>query len=143
MSELVTKQTDRSISNFIDSVGDDAIEKDSKLLLSIMKEITQTKPKVWGNKREPDFIIGFGRYLYKRKGSKKELEWFKVGFTPRKNKLIIHLNFNLKYEENLLQELGKCKWGKSCLYINKLADINLDILIQLIDKSIFKEGKNN
>lgn len=137
MSSLVTKETDRSVSVFIKNIGDTSKEKDSKLLLSIMKEITNKEPKVWGNNNVLDFIIGFGKYVYTRKGSNSELEWFKVGFTPRKNRLTIHLNFDLKYEENLLHELGRCKWGRGCLYINKLVDVNLDILIQLIDKSIY------
>ena len=143
MPGLITKETNRSVVHFIETIQNSSIKKDSKLLLAIMKEITNAEPKVWGNERVPDFIIGFGKYVYKRKGNKKEFEWFKVGFSPRKEKLTIHLNFNLLSEKYLINELGKYKAGKSCLYIRKLADINLDFLIQLIDKSILLQEKTN
>jgi hypothetical protein len=141
MPDLLTKETNNSIGDFIDTIENFVIVEDSKLLLSIMEEITKVKPKVWGNERVSNFIIGFGKSTYKRKGSNKELEWFKVGFSPNKNKLTVHLNFNLQYEDNLLNELGKFRSGKSCLYVRKLSDINLDILIQLIDKSILTQEK--
>jgi len=141
MSDLLTKETNRSISDFIATIENSSIVEDSTLLLSIMEEMTKAKPRIWENERVPRIIIGFGKSVYKRKGSNKELEWFKVGFSPNKNKLTLHLNFNLQNEENLLNELGKFKSGKSCLYIKKLANINLDILIQLIDKSILSQEK--
>ena len=142
MSDLLTKETNRSVIDFIDTIENSSILEDSKLLLSIMEEITQVKPRIWGNERVPDFIIGFGKSVYKRKGSNKELEWFKVGFSPNKNKLTVHLNFHLEYEEKLLNELGRFRIGKNCLYIRRLSDINLDILIQLIDKSIIVQENN-
>ncbi len=143
MPGLITKETNRSVVHLIETIQNSSIKKDSKLLLAIMKEITKAEPKVWGNARIPDFIIGFGKNVYKRKGNKTEFEWFKVGFTPCKDKLTIHLNFNLQSEKYLINELGKFKTGKSCLYIRKLADINLDFLIQLIDKSIILQAKTN
>lgn len=136
MSGLATKETNRSVDHFIDSIENPIIKKDSEILLSIMEEITQAKPKVWGNERIPDFIIGFGKYTYERKGNNNRFEWFQVGFAPRNNQLTIHLNCEFLQEDYLIHELGKFKAGKSCLYIRKLADINLDFLIQLLDRSI-------
>ena len=98
--------------------------------LAIMEEITGCKPKIWGD----NFIVGFGKYKYKRKGGKEELEWFHMGFAPRKTKLTVYLTLDISQEEDLLKKLGKCKWGKGCLYINKLADVDLDILKELIKK---------
>ncbi len=135
MAGLVTKETNRTVEAFIDNIESISKKKDSQKLLSIIQEVTEKEPKVWGNEQVPDFLIGFGKYKYRRKGGKEEFEWFNVGFAPRKTKLTIYLNFDISQEENLLEELGKCKWGKGCLYINKLNDINIETLKKLIEKS--------
>jgi len=134
MPGLVTKETDRSVTNYLDQIGNESKKEDSRVLLSIMEEMTQKPPKIWGNEMVPDFLIGFGKYKYKRKSGKEEFEWFNMGFAPRKNKITIYMNFDISLEEQLLKDLGKCKWGKGCLYINKLKDVDLEILKQLILK---------
>lgn len=134
MAGLVTKETDRSVTDFINNIESPSKREDSRTLLSIFQEITGEEPKVWGNDKVPDFLIGFGKYNYKRKGGKEEFEWFKLGFAPRKTKLTVYLTQDITQEEDLLQKLGKCKWGKGCLYINKLADVDVEILKQLIEK---------
>lgn len=135
MAGLVTKETDRSVQDFIKSLNDDSKESDSLKILELIKEVTGKEPSVWGNDKAPDFLIGFGKYKYHRKGSKEEFEWFNVGFAPRKSKLTVYLTFDINEEKKLLNQLGKCKWGKGCLYINKLADVNIDVLKQLVEKS--------
>lgn len=135
MAGLVTKETSRSVSNFINGIGNVSKEQDSKVLLKLIQDITGFEPKVWGNGKVKDFLIGYGKYKYTRKGSKQEFEWFNVGFGPRKSKLTIYLTFDISKEDELLNNLGKCKWGKGCLYINKLADVDLEILKQLVFKS--------
>lgn len=135
MAGLATKETGRSVQNFIESLGNNSKQADSNVILKLMGEVTGHEPKVWGNEKVPDFLIGFGKYKYRRKGSKEEFEWFNVGFAPRKSKITVYLTIDINEEIELLGKLGKCKWGKGCLYINKLADINLDILKQLIEKS--------
>lgn len=135
MAGLATKETGRSVQNFIESLGNNSKQADSNVILKLMGEVTGYEPKVWGNEKVPDFLIGFGKYKYRRKGSKEEFEWFNVGFAPRKSKITVYLTIDINEEIELLGKLGKCKWGKGCLYINKLADINLDILKQLIEKS--------
>lgn len=131
MAGLVNKMTNKSVSKFIDSIESSLKKADSKKLLSIITETTGYEPKIWGD----NFIIGFGKYKYKRKNAKEELEWFHVGFAPRKTKLTVYLTFDINQESKLIKELGKCKWGKGCLHINKLDDVNLDVLKQLIIKS--------
>ena len=131
MAGLATQETNKSVDKFIDSVGNVSKQEDSKKILGIMQEVTGHKPKVWGD----NFIIGFGKYKYKRKSGKEEYEWFNVGFAPRKTKLTLYLTFDLTAEKELLDRLGKCKYGKGCLHINKLADVDVDILKQLITKS--------
>ena len=135
MAGLVTKETNRSVNAFIDKIESISKRADSHELLAIMQEVTGTEPKVWGNEKVPDFLIGFGKYKYRRKGGKEEFEWFHLGFAPRKTKLTVYLNFDMSQEQDLLKDLGKCKWGKGCLYINKLADIDVEILKKLIEKS--------
>ncbi|WP_070138490.1 DUF1801 domain-containing protein [Crocinitomix algicola] len=135
MAGLATKETGRSVQNFIESLGNNSKQADSNVILKLMGEVTGYEPKVWGNEKVPDFLIGFGKYKYRRKGSKEEFEWFNVGFAPRKSKITVYLTIDINEEIELLGKLGKCKWGKGCLYINKLSDINLDILKQLIEKS--------
>lgn len=131
MAGLVNRETDKSPEAFIDSIDNAAKREDSRVLLAMMQEVTGYEPKVWGD----NFIIGFGKYTYRRKGGKEEYEWFHTGFAPRKTKLTIYLTFDISREEELLARLGKCKWGKGCLYINKLADVDLDVLRQLIERS--------
>jgi len=95
-----------------------------------MQEATGAPPKIWGDY----FIIGFGKYTYQQKGRKEELEWFHVGFAPRKTKHTIYLTCDINQHLDLIEQLGKCKWEKDA-YINKLADVDLNVLKQLIDKS--------
>ncbi|NVK27787.1 MAG: DUF1801 domain-containing protein [Flavobacteriia bacterium] len=135
MAGLITKETDRSVENFIAQVGDASKEADSHVILRMMEEATGLQPKVWGNDKVPDFIIGFGKYSYTRKGSKEEFEWFKYGFAPRKTKLTLYLPLDLT-KEKLIDDLGKCSTGKGCLYINKLRDVDMNVLKELIAKSV-------
>lgn len=137
MAGLVTTETDRSVDNFIAQVGNASKEADSQVILKMMEEATGIAPKVWGNEKVPDFIIGFGKYSYTRKGSKEEFEWFKLGFAARKTKLTLYLPVDLT-QEPLIDDLGKCKIGKGCLYINKMADVDQNVLKQLIEKSATK-----
>mgnify|MGYP001817274294 CR=1 FL=1 len=121
MAGLATKETDRSVTAFIDNIENKSKRADSRKILAILEEVTGKEPKVWGNEKVTDFLIGFGRYTYRRKGSKEDLEWFHVGFAPRKTKLTLYLSFDINAEENLLNDLGKCSWGKGCLSRNPTA----------------------
>ncbi len=135
MAGLATKETSRSVQAFIESVDNQSKRADSFTLVELLKEITGWEPKVWGNEKAPDFLIGFGKYSYQRKGSKEEFEWFNVGFAPRKSKLTLYLTTDLSQEKVLLDKLGKHACGRGCLYINKLADVDLDVLKELVEKS--------
>lgn len=135
MASLATTETNRSVLDFIKKIDSASKQAASYEIIELITKATGLKPKVWGNKKAPDFIIGFGKYTYTRKGSNEKLEWFNLGFAPRKSKLTIYLTFDLNKEKTLVHKLGKCTWGKGCLYINKLADIDLEVLKQLITKS--------
>ncbi len=126
---LKTVPTKKSVSALVNAIEDDAKRKDTKELIALMKKITGKRPVIWGD----NFIIGFGTYKYKRKHSKEELEWFNVGFAPRKTNITLYVTCYLE-KEPLIKKLGKCKHGKGCLYIKKLEDIDLEVLKKLIAK---------
>ena len=130
MAGLVTRETDKSVSAFIESIENPRKKADAETLLALLTEVTGEEPKIWGD----NFIVGFGKYTYQRKGSKEDHEWFNIGFAPRKKNLTVYLTYDIGQEEELLARLGKCTWGKGCLYINKLADVDLDVLREILTK---------
>jgi hypothetical protein len=94
-----------------------------------MKEVTGVEPKMWGSS-----IVGFGDYRYKY-ASGREGDWFLTGFSPRKQALTLYIFGGFENYDDLLGKLGKFKIGKGCLYVNKIEDINLDVLRELVAKS--------
>lgn len=135
MAGLVTKETNRDVYKFIESIENETKRSDSLKLIDMIKKVSNLEPKIWGNEKVPDFLIGFGNYNYKRKNGNEAYEWFNLGFAPRKTKITLYLTFDISKEEDLLKQLGKCKWGKGCLYINRLKDVDLKVLEKLIKKS--------
>ena len=130
MTGLKTKPTNKSVDQFLKEVENPTKREDSFKILELMKESTKEKPVMWG-----DSIVGFGTYHYKY-ASDREGDWFLVGFSPRKHSLFIYLMNGFEKYQNLLKNLGKHKMGKSCLYINKLRDVDVQILRELIIKSV-------
>jgi len=130
MAELKTQPTDNSVELFLNSVESDKKRTDSFTILKMMREVTGAEPQMWG-----ESIIGFGEYSY-RYASGRQGEWFLVGFSPRKRNLTLYIMSGFDGYDSLLGELGKFTTGKSCLYINKLEDIDLDILQELVKRSV-------
>ena len=126
LAEVKTKETNSSVEDFINGVKEEQKRKDSFLLLKLMKNISKEEPKMWGSS-----IIGFGKLIYKSPTSGREVEWFKIGFSARKANLTIYL-MNLQIHQASLKKLGKHKPGGGCLYINKLEDINLNVLEEMM-----------
>jgi DNA primase len=124
---MKTVETNESVIEFLETINDENIKKDTKELMSIISKITNKTPKLWGS------IIGFDNYKYTRKGSKKEYEWFNVGLAPRKDKISLYLTCYLD-KEPLVKKLGDIKHGKGCIYIKNLQDLDLEILKTLIKK---------
>ncbi len=132
MAELKTKQTQESVTDFINSFADTEQKKqDSFELLKLMEDFTGFEPKMWGGS-----IIGFGNYHYKSERSTQEGDWFLVGFSPRKAAISLYVYSGCDEQEHLLKELGKFKMGKACIYIKKLSDINQDILKKMMKETI-------
>ena len=128
--EIKTKPTSASVEDFINNVKDEQKRKDSFVILEMMKKATGEEPKIWGSS-----IIGFGNVRYKSPATEREVDWLKIGFSPRKANLSIYL-MNLKKHETALKKLGKHKTGVGCLYINKLSDVDIKILKDMIGKSV-------
>lgn len=127
MAELKTKKNDASVEAFLQSIKEEEKRKDSMTILAMMKKATRAEPKMWGSS-----IVGFGSYHYKSERSKQEGDWFISGFSPRKQNLTLYIMPGLDYYKDLVKKLGKCKTGGSCLYINKLADVDTAVLKELI-----------
>lgn len=126
MAELKTKKNKQDVNEFLDKVEDEKKRQDSRTILKLMQEVTGEPPKMWG-----DSIIGFGEYHYKY-ASGREGDFFLVGFSPRKQSLTLYIMAGFDAYEDLMARLGKYKTGKSCLYIKKIEDINLEVLRDLV-----------
>ena len=129
MAQLKTQKNDGSVEAFLHSVDNEKRREDAFQVLDLMKEVIGEEPKMWGGS-----IIGFGDYHYKYK-SGREGDWFLAGFSPRKKSLTLYIMAGFAGYDDLLANLGKYKTGKSCLYINKLEDVNLETLQELVKRS--------
>ncbi|WP_298903545.1 DUF1801 domain-containing protein [uncultured Psychroserpens sp.] len=129
MKKLVNSETNKNVDAFIDNIDNATRKADSKLLVDLIRNITKKEPKIWGAR-----IVGYGKYAYKRKNG-DEFEWFNVGFSPGKANLTIYVMYDINEEEALLNQLGKHKTGRGCLYIKKLEDIDINVLKKIIKKS--------
>lgn len=127
MAEIKTKQNTADVMVFISKVKDEQQRKDSIVILEIMKKATGEEPKMWGSS-----LIGFGKVRYKSPATGREVDWFLIGFSPRKANLSLHLVLDVRKYADELKKLGKFKTGVGCLYINKLSDVNLTVLKKLI-----------
>lgn len=130
MAENKTKQTRASVTSFLNSVEDREKRADCKKIAAMMRKATGSRARMWGAS-----MVGFGRYHYKY-ASGREGDYFLTGFSPRKNDLTLYVMPGFSTFARLLQKLGKHRTGKSCLYIKRLADVDEDVLKQLIDESV-------
>ena len=130
MAELKTKKNDQPVSAFLDAIPDQARKQDCYAILDLMRKATAAEPRMWG-----DSIVGFGDYHYKY-ASGRQGDWFLTGFSPRKQSLTIYIMAGFEGYDVLLAKLGKYKTAKSCLYINKLQDVDLSVLSEIIAHSV-------
>ena len=130
MYELKTKENDASVIEFIESVDSSKKKEDAYKLLDIFTETSGYPAKMWGTS-----IIGFGSYHYKY-ASGHEGDAPLVGFSPRKAKISLYFATGDTQRDELLEKFGKHTTGKACVYINKIADIDVEVLKELITQSI-------
>ena len=133
LAEIKTKPTSVNVEDFINSVKDEQKRKDSFVLLEMMKKATGEEPILWGSS-----VIGFGNKRYKSPTSGREVDWLRIGFSPRKANLSLYISVGIKEHAAALKKLGKHKTGVGCLYINKLEEIDLKVLKEIIDASLIR-----
>jgi hypothetical protein len=133
MAEPKTKATKASAVAFLKAVKPEEKSKDSLVLLKLFEKVTKEKPVMWGTA-----IVGFGMYHYKSEKSAQEGDWPIVGFSPRKQNLTLYIRHGIE-KDPAMKKLGKYKEGGGCLYINKLADVDVKILEKLIAVSFKRE----
>jgi hypothetical protein len=136
MGELKTLENDGSVTDFINAVPEETKRQDSSVLLDMFERVTGQEPRMWGTS-----MIGFGKYHYKSERSTQEGDWPLAAFSPRKQNLTLYFmqGFDTLLAEPLAK-LGKHKSSKSCLYINKLADVDVAVLEEVVRKG-FIEAK--
>ena len=128
---LKTQPTKKNVITFLNAIEKEQKRNDALAILNMMQEISGDTPVIWGEN-----IIGFGQYSYITKSGSTG-EWFKCGFSPRKTSFSLYLmGCDIQQSKDLLNQLGKHKTGVGCLYLNKLDDINLDVLSQIIQRTI-------
>src|SRR5438034_8565810 len=130
MAESKTTATDGSVQGYFAAIDDDTRRKDCEALAKLMTKATKHPPKMWGSS-----IVGFGSYHYKYE-SGREGDMVLAGFSPRKQNLTIYNMGSFVEEDDLLKKLGKHTFGKGCLYIKRLDDIDLPTLKSLIEESV-------
>jgi len=129
MAKLKTKVNEASVTDFLNAVANDARREDSFAVLKLMQKVTGKKPKMWGGS-----IVGFDEYHYKY-DSGHEGDMCMIGFSPRANALTLYILPCFGNEEPLLRKLGKYKRGKGCLYITRLADVDMKVLQELVQEA--------
>lgn len=133
LAKIKTQESSDSVTAFIDSLADQQQQEDSRVLVEMMERLTNEAPKMWGSS-----MIGFGNVRYKSPATGREVDWFNIGFSPRKAKLSLHLILDIKRYEDKLKNLGKCKTGVGCLYINKLEDVDMKTLEDIVQLALKK-----
>ena len=129
-AELKTKVNEASVADFLNSVPDQQKRNDSFMVARIMEQVTNEKSKMWGTS-----IVGFGSYHYKG-ASGREGDWMLIGFSPRKQNLTLYIMPGFERYPDLMKKLGDYSTGKSCLYIKRLSDINIEVLKELMSESL-------
>lgn len=130
MARLQTTPTGQSVTAFLAGVKDPERKKDCRALVTLMRRVTKAPPKLWGRG-----IVGFGRYHFVYP-SGREGDWMLTGFSPRGSTLVLYVMGGLDDAKPLLARLGAHKAGKGCLYVKRLADIDVAVLERLVRQSV-------
>ena len=130
MAELKTQANDASVADFLAAVEPPQRRADAQVVCDLMAEVTGEPPVMWG-----PAIVGFGRYTY-RNASGKPVDWMLIGFSPRKANLTLYFTAGFDEHADLLARLGKHKTSVSCVYVNRLSDIDMNVLRELAAQSV-------
>ena len=137
MTELKTKVNDANVVAFLNGVADERKRQDCFAVLDLMQRITGAEPKMWGAS-----IVGFGAYHYVY-ATGNSGDWPLTGFAPRAQNITLYIMAGFDQYDVLLARLGKHKIGKSCLYIKRLADVDMAVLEQLVAASVEHMRRTN
>jgi len=128
LAQIKTKETDNNIADFINAITDEQKRKDSFAIVDLMEKATGDKAKMWGTA-----IIGFGNKRYVSPKTNREVDWFKMGFSPRKVAISLYLlGLESEYRITALEKLGKYKTDGGCIYVKKLDDVDVKVLEEMI-----------
>ena len=111
----------------MNSVADEGQRADAFKVVEMMKRLTGEEPKMWGAS-----IVGFGEHLYRSPATGREVDWMKIGFSPRKANLTLYVLNQTPEQAKLLEKLGKHKTGKGCLYVKRLSDVDEKVLEKVV-----------
>ena len=132
LAHIKTKETETSVVDFINSVADEQKRKDSFVIVDLMEKATGDKAKIWGTS-----LIGFGNIRYVSPKTQREVDWFKIGFSPRKANITLYLlGLEASTRSASLQKLGKHKTDGGCIYVKKLEDIDMTVLKEMINTAL-------
>jgi hypothetical protein len=131
--KIKTQPTALSVEEFINNIQDEQKRADSITLTKMMRKATNEEPRIWSNS-----MIGFGEVRFKSPATGREVDWLRIGFAPRKANLSLYLTVDINSYSEDLKKLGKHKTGVGCLYINKLSDVDMNVLEELIRKTAKK-----
>ena len=130
MSEIKTRPTQVDVRTFLQNIEHERRRQDAYTLVDVFTEVTGWSPVMWG-----ESIIGFGQYTYTLANGKTN-QFMRTGFSPRKQNLSLYIMTGFNAHRDMVNELGKVKTAKSCLYINKLADVDMEVLKKLIKADV-------
>lgn len=133
LAVIKTKPTTANVDDFINAIENEQKRNDCFVLLKMMKKASKEEPVLWSNS-----IIGFGVKRFKSPATGREVDWLLIGFAPRKTNLSLYLSVGIQEHAANLKKLGKHKAGVGCLYINRLEDIDLNVLKEMIENSLKK-----
>ena len=131
LADNKTKPTNASVEDFLNTITPEQKREDSFALLEMMKQASKEEPVLWSNS-----FIGFGIKRHKSTATGREADWFRIGFAPRKTNLSLYFGSYIDQHAGALEKLGKYKAGMGCLYINKLADIDLNVLKMMVEAGL-------
>jgi hypothetical protein len=128
LADNKTKPTKASVEDFLSTIAPDQKREDSLVLLEMMRKVCKEEPGLWSNS-----FVGFGMKIHKSPSTGREAEWMRIGFAPRKTNLTLYFGAYVDTLGASLEKLGKYKAGMGCVYVNKLADIDLKVLKGMIE----------
>jgi hypothetical protein len=130
MAELKTRPTDADVGAFLDTVPDPGRRADALAVRALLDRVTGEPAVMWGSD-----IVGYG-HRHLRYATGRELDWFEVGFSPRKQATTLYVFYDVGPYADLLARLGKHATGRSCLYVKRVSDIDVGVLEEIVARSL-------